>query len=344
MAANANADNILVILGITKFISLTMLRVASKSFISFIGIALNLDLVYVTFRTKSIHGTCNILIALNALFTAFFEFSYITEFIITINKLNPVKLTLCFFLQLFPLFGANCATVFILFIGVDRFITTALPTWQNRINHTYYLMVIIAVCWTYSLFVVYAAFQVDFSSTYDNKTVGCQVSDLYRDEVASMTSTNNIILNLATVACYVGVWILIKATKRDVSSRFFKSCIAIMLSVTLGWSLISIANIIIGIFQLTTTPQWYLLFTVGILQSAADASHAPILYVFSNQYKHAFRDQFDRIAVIFRLRKIRQVIQNHSTVLQVTPRLTSSEDGRMMNAIKIAPQRRYTKY
>ncbi|KAI1711412.1 serpentine type 7TM GPCR chemoreceptor srsx domain-containing protein [Ditylenchus destructor] len=275
------SHNFLVVLGITNIISLTMLRVVSKSVISFIGIVFNLDLVYITFKTRSLHGTCNLLIALNALFTAFFEFSYITELIIasTNNRSNPVTLSHCFWLQLFSLFGANCMIIFILFIGIDRLLSTAFPTWHNRINTRYYLTTIIGLCFLYSLTMAFRTFLIVFQR-YPNKGLGCQVSDLYQDEAKSMIDRNNIILNLTTLGCYIGVWILIKRTKGDVSVRLFKSLTAIMLSVFGGWFLFSIATMIIDQFGIIAAPRWYILFSVGLLQSVADASHAPILYAF----------------------------------------------------------------
>ncbi|KAI1723479.1 serpentine type 7TM GPCR chemoreceptor srsx domain-containing protein [Ditylenchus destructor] len=163
-------------------------------------------------------------------------------------------------------------------------------------------MAIIAMCWTYSLYIVYATFRVDFER-YPNKRVSCQVADLYLDEVDRMVALNNIILNLSTLACYVGVWLLIKRMKREVSNRFFKSLTAIMISVTFGWFLHSISTVLSNLFIFSYTTQWYLTLATGVLMSAADASHAPILYIFSNQYKQAFREQIIHIAVLFRLRE-----------------------------------------
>ncbi|KAI1711413.1 serpentine type 7TM GPCR chemoreceptor srsx domain-containing protein [Ditylenchus destructor] len=298
----ASSKNFLVVLGITNFISLTMLRVVSKSVISFIGIVFNLDLVYITFRTRSLHGTCNLLIALNALFTAFFEFSHITELIIASAKLNPVPLSHCFWLQLFPLFGANCTIIFILFIGIDRLISIAFPTWHSRIKIRYYLTTIIGLCFLYSLTMAFITFLVVFQR-YPELGLGCQVSDLYRDEAKSLIERNNIILNLTTLGCYIGVWILIKRAKGDVSARLFKSLTAIMLSVFGGWFLFSIATMIIDQFDLVGPTRWYILFCAGLLQSMSDASHAPILYAFSVPYRSAFRHQFSQIKAVMFCRK-----------------------------------------
>ncbi|KAI1711405.1 serpentine type 7TM GPCR chemoreceptor srsx domain-containing protein [Ditylenchus destructor] len=288
------SHNFLVVLGIANIISLTMLRVVSKSVISFIGIVFNLDLVYITCKTRSLQGTCNLLIALNALFTAFFEFSYITELIIASAKLGPVPLSHCFWLQLFPLFGANCAVPFILFIGIDRLLSTAFPRWHSRINTRYYLITIIGLCFLHSSIMAFCTFLIVFQR-YPNKGLGCQVSDLYRDEARSMIERSNITLNLTTFFCYIGVWILIKRTKGDVSVRLFKSLTAIMLSVFGGWFLYSIATMIIDQFEIIAAPRWYILFSAGLLQSISDASHAPILYAVSSPYRRAFRYQFSQI-------------------------------------------------
>ncbi|KAI1711407.1 serpentine type 7TM GPCR chemoreceptor srsx domain-containing protein [Ditylenchus destructor] len=216
----ATNDNFLVILGITNIISLTMLRVVSKFFVSCVGIVFNLDLVYITFKTTSLHGTCNLLIALNALFTAFFEFSYITELVIHSAKLGPVPLSHCFWLQLFPLFGANCTVPLILFIGIDRLLSIAFPT-CHRINIRYYLTTIIGLCFLYSLTMAFITSLVVFQRYPQTPAwgQGCQVSDLYRDEAESMIERNNIILNLTTLGCYIGVWILIKRTKSEVEKQ-----------------------------------------------------------------------------------------------------------------------------
>uniref|UniRef100_A0A915CMW6 Uncharacterized protein n=1 Tax=Ditylenchus dipsaci TaxID=166011 RepID=A0A915CMW6_9BILA len=115
-----------------------------------------------------------------------------------------------------------------------------------------------------------------YSAAAKPEGVGCQLPDVYRDTAKDTIVLNNIILNLLVIVCYLAVWILIKYKKIDVTNKFFTSISMVMLSVISGCA----------------PNRWLASYITAVIMSAADASHAIILYSFSTQYKQAYRRQF----------------------------------------------------
>uniref|UniRef100_A0A915NU24 7TM_GPCR_Srx domain-containing protein n=1 Tax=Meloidogyne floridensis TaxID=298350 RepID=A0A915NU24_9BILA len=70
----------------------------------------------------SLHSTCNILIAANALCTAIFEPTLSIGLIIAISGINFIKVNTCFYLQFLPAFFGNLTLATMLAIGFDRVI------------------------------------------------------------------------------------------------------------------------------------------------------------------------------------------------------------------------------
>uniref|UniRef100_A0A915CWH3 G-protein coupled receptors family 1 profile domain-containing protein n=1 Tax=Ditylenchus dipsaci TaxID=166011 RepID=A0A915CWH3_9BILA len=246
------------IIGLTKFVDLTMIRIGSKCFFAYLGIFLNASLVFVTFTNKSLYGS---------------------KFYLSVSKLAPVPLKTCFWLNLLPLFATNCTTGLILFVGLDRLIGIAVPLLHSRIKYAYYIIFAAGVCSTYSGYIVMFTYTSIFPKN-SNITKKCQLSDVYTDDAKDATVLYNIILNCSTIVCYITVWVLIKRKKIDVTNRFFKSLSLIMLSVIFGWLFYSFARLFIEFFELTTPYSWYVSYVTVVVMSIADASHAIILYKF----------------------------------------------------------------
>uniref|UniRef100_A0A915E7V4 G-protein coupled receptors family 1 profile domain-containing protein n=1 Tax=Ditylenchus dipsaci TaxID=166011 RepID=A0A915E7V4_9BILA len=120
-------DEIYETYGKSGFSLVLFLLVSVKSLVALSGFLSNLFLVFVTMKHKSLHGSCNILIALNSLCCALFELSGLAAFGITITGLNFIPMDICSYILFLPLTGANCNLIFSLFIGIDRLLCIFAP-------------------------------------------------------------------------------------------------------------------------------------------------------------------------------------------------------------------------
>ncbi|KAL3096381.1 hypothetical protein niasHS_004347 [Heterodera schachtii] len=97
--------------------------------ICFSGITLNMLLVYVTVKSKELHSTCNILIALYAFSISFILIGNAVPFFIFLFGINFISLQLCFYIQIIPLLFASFAVLLKLCIGIDRLFGVSFPIW-----------------------------------------------------------------------------------------------------------------------------------------------------------------------------------------------------------------------
>ncbi|KAH7699990.1 hypothetical protein AAVH_32896, partial [Aphelenchoides avenae] len=98
-----------------------------KMLIGLVGIVLNLQLVWVTYRTRSLHGICNVLIAMNAFCTAIYQVSFVISFAVVVDGRNLISLRLCYWLQVVPVFMKYFTLCQLIFIGIDRLKALILP-------------------------------------------------------------------------------------------------------------------------------------------------------------------------------------------------------------------------
>jgi hypothetical protein len=69
---------------------------------------------------RSLHHTCNYLIALSSLGSAFYQLGYFPVYAILFNGWSQVRQDTCFLLQALPLFGKTFSLAMLLAIGLDR--------------------------------------------------------------------------------------------------------------------------------------------------------------------------------------------------------------------------------
>lgn len=78
---------------------------------------------------RSLHGACNVLIALSALSNAVYEVSFLITFGVVASGKNVIPFMQCVYLQLLPAFCKYFTLCLLVFIGLDRLKSVLLPTW-----------------------------------------------------------------------------------------------------------------------------------------------------------------------------------------------------------------------
>ncbi|KAI1702459.1 serpentine type 7TM GPCR chemoreceptor srsx domain-containing protein [Ditylenchus destructor] len=288
-----------------------------RAIVGFAGIVLNLDLVYVIYKNKNLQNSTSFLLALNAICNVLYEIEFIINAVVVtglaFNGLQVIQAKPCTFLLLLPIFATNASVLLMLFIGLDRLIRVMFPMWFHNDNMTTwcYLAVVIGICLSYGMFIAYKCVVV---STWwsTERYVTCSVAELYVADVNKLIVKLNIIFNPMTAVCYLAVWISFKWRQKlhhvsDKSARrVFQSLSVTMLLAFFGWFLHSTYVLVLTyLLQLRFFDMWWIGACITILMAIASASFAPMLFIYSREYKKAFCRQFQNV-----IERIVQIISN----------------------------------
>ncbi|KAI1723991.1 serpentine type 7TM GPCR chemoreceptor srsx domain-containing protein [Ditylenchus destructor] len=242
--------------------------------------------------------------ALNAVCNMLYELSFIINAVVSVG-LTPqgfqvIPLRTCLYLQTVPTFATNSSVMLLFFIGIDRLLHAIfpIPFHGHRRLITYYLVFVCGFCGTYAAYIVYGC--VRASSNVLKNYVSCGITDLYIHEMGDTIIIYNMVLSLASVVCYICVWIVLKKRKGHGSGtifvtdtatrRVFKSLSVTMFFAFFGWFLYSAYAIAVKYFlQITFVHTWCIGAALSQLMALVSASYAPVLYIFSKEYHRAFR-------------------------------------------------------
>ncbi|KAL7075650.1 hypothetical protein ACQ4LE_005258 [Meloidogyne hapla] len=271
-------------------------KYGSVALLSVVAFLFNSFNVYTTWKNKCFHHRCNIYIALNSFFSLPLHFGMSVKFFILLSGINFISLNSCYYIQAIPLLSTSIASQIEFNIGVDRLLSTAFPIWY-KFNDHYKSVVILSilnicrVARTNWLFLKMAL-------TYPDKPTMCAAGDLILPETNSETHLTANIYNLMTVACYTMIWILIiiRNDSNPNNKRLMKSLTTIILINLSGnvnteiWLLIlpSLSFTAINIDSFVVVPA-LLMFVVSY------GSNMPVLYIFSKEYNHAFKNTFQHL-------------------------------------------------
>ncbi|KAF7636610.1 hypothetical protein Mgra_00004008 [Meloidogyne graminicola] len=172
-----------------------------------IGFCLNLMLVYITKKSKTLHGRCNILLAFNSLtITPLLLFSGV-KFIILFSGINYIKLKTCYYFAFIPLIGVGLATSSQLCIGIDRLISVLFPFWYKDsdlyISTSILFIFCIIRCFVINCYYFYGV------SLHSDNMVMCSTGDIVTQEIAPFIYEEGLILFFTEFACYVIIWLII---------------------------------------------------------------------------------------------------------------------------------------
>lgn len=87
----------------------------------------NLNTVIVPFTTKSMHGTCNYLLAFSSLADSVHMSAHCYLAYLVFSGHNFTSLRTCYYAQILPTAGLVFSHFLVLFIGIDRLLSVATP-------------------------------------------------------------------------------------------------------------------------------------------------------------------------------------------------------------------------
>ncbi|KAL3106086.1 hypothetical protein niasHT_025475 [Heterodera trifolii] len=229
----------------------------------------------------SLRCTCSTLLAIGSLLDIVSLLTFSVTFVVTLSGHNFVSLFTCYFLQLLPNLSIFSSVWIVFFVGFDRLIAVLFPLRCNLLEKhlLLYISPMLFVTFGYSIYmVVMAANWALF--TYPDWPVLCTNSDAFAFGMAAETALRNgLLIDCTSFLFYILVAIVLVFRWKKMSGsemdkhRLFKSLSAIMLFVPF--------------FTFHVFPS-----ILALLTCVAASSNAPLLFIFSKDYRLAFRKQF----------------------------------------------------
>uniref|UniRef100_A0A914MXE5 G_PROTEIN_RECEP_F1_2 domain-containing protein n=1 Tax=Meloidogyne incognita TaxID=6306 RepID=A0A914MXE5_MELIC len=296
-----------------------VLLIFCKASVCLLGIILNGDLVYITWKTKTLRGACNLQIALNAFSICIQQSSSFVTLAVVVSGTNFIPLRYCGIIQIsvstldltfiiliiniiilkkfkaIPLFCTIFTNGIAFSIGVDRLLSVAFPIWYMIHDKKNYLTIIIIFCCLYALIVPICGINISLSNP--EIPVMCTVIDPMQKD-ATWVVIMLLSVNLSSVFCYISVWIILmfKGSMKKTQLNVFKSLSVILLMEICGWISNYSIRLIIGAANLHTLNSWYIINITTIMPYIAMSLSPVSLYIFSTEYSRAFLKQFPFIS------------------------------------------------
>ncbi|KAL3072019.1 hypothetical protein niasHT_035701 [Heterodera trifolii] len=272
--------------------------------IGLIGMVLNASLVYVTWKCRTtLRGLFNLLIAVESFASLCWEFSYVFPWFIALSGTNLVSAELCFWLQFVPTLGVSVQNMTMLFVALERLCGIIFPIWTKiDRNVKRYKIVLNLISFTYALVNYYIVY-IGILNEFQNKLVLCFLGD-NRSTFAKLFSFRvNLSIEFCTVIFYCLIWVQMARgaiTKTKITStsnmHILKSLTVIIVFFMFGWVLNGLNIFYMPLLKLS--PEDSISFAAGLvlLTQVASASNAPVLYVFSAEYRRCFQKVFPWLA------------------------------------------------
>ncbi|KAL3084164.1 hypothetical protein niasHT_039290 [Heterodera trifolii] len=277
---------------------------AIRTFISTIGIICNLALVYVTFKTNSLNGPCNILIAFDAAACAWFEIgSWIGMYQILVGQ-QFVPIDLCCVYLLLPFItGIYASMSATLLIAFDRLLSICFPIWyaMRKPSRLYSFFLVLLSSLLFPGFIVQAILRLVLNIP-EQRSVMCAPHECIWDWASNQNYALNTLITGTTVAIYIVIWIILLHRNQntqntnnssDVWTRRILKALAFLVALQLaGHTLSSIARLAIPQFQLSVTSKAVTTFLLSCLTNIVMAVNGPVLYKMNMEYRNAFQKVF----------------------------------------------------
>ncbi|KAI1701663.1 serpentine type 7TM GPCR chemoreceptor srsx domain-containing protein [Ditylenchus destructor] len=254
----------------------------------------NLSIVYVTFKNKSLHGSCNILIAITSLADILHvSTSYILGYFLFTGQ-NFISIYTCLKVQTVSWIGILFSIQLITILAIDRFFCVLMPMWYLRISKKVYVTSYLVLCLPLIGYILFDAYKMAWE--HRQLQVICVVVEGIFPTTLGLYFQCQLIMNAITIGCYVGVWFCQKyrtTIRQETSNRILKSVCAITFVLVIGWTVNAIVQMTIGL--LLELPQETLFFIElygGIGPTLACSINYVVLFAFSNDYRTAFKNQF----------------------------------------------------
>ncbi|KAL3076081.1 hypothetical protein niasHT_034145 [Heterodera trifolii] len=275
--------------------------------VAIFGMVANFGVIWTTFRTKSLHGTANVLLALCSFFELLHQHGHFLFLYVALSGHNFIPLSLAIKICAISLFAVSGISLIMAFTGVDRLLCVIMPTFPRTVKKIPYLGTIIFVCVCISSHNLLLVFES--TSEMPLLMVTGTIGDLLIGYGGQNISSIMFVCNAFTIIVYVIVGFLIRKKSASNNSnaekfnrRIFRSLFIIILINVSGYYICSAYYMFIvpNLFHEDPIKCWTITMFVAILTvNVSAASNGPVLYVTSTEYRKAFVHEFGLIGRFF---------------------------------------------
>ncbi|GMT22688.1 hypothetical protein PFISCL1PPCAC_13985, partial [Pristionchus fissidentatus] len=266
-----------------------------------LGVCTNALIITATITSKSLHGTCNILIAFCALSDIMHLLGHLPKIVPVFAGSIEISSFMCCILQVVPNFGLSAGTFLVLSIALDRLFSVRQAFFYVKTSVSQYLSKHIFAI------LAYAALQYFLIAIYfEDARVACNPAAAYHGRGKELWGAASMLVYLLAVAVYVVVWRELTSVgvttdireARSVSLTIF----AVMAVVICGWFLSMCLVMTNSVVLRLQDRQLYLFMEVaGIPANTSISINYFVLYATSSEYRAAFKQQLCSIPCIGRI-------------------------------------------
>uniref|UniRef100_A0A914HVX6 Uncharacterized protein n=1 Tax=Globodera rostochiensis TaxID=31243 RepID=A0A914HVX6_GLORO len=253
-----------------------------------IGILFNISLIYVTCCSKSLHGICNVLIALESLFGTTMDATFYY----------------CFPIIIVPgVVMGNCAQLAMVLTGLDRLIAVLFPLWyKTRKGQRYFLFValMLVVYSIYQFAISYIAYQ-----TISDIMMSCSTTEKTTGNLAALMNANGYTLSAILMTFYGLLCFLVfklSATAKNFNNESKKLVKAMVFIIAFNLFGVFIKCFVQFLFQFVVVDVFfknYYGIAFSFVTIAVYSANAPVLYVISSEYRARFNKHFKWLPSLF---------------------------------------------
>ncbi|KAF8371769.1 hypothetical protein PRIPAC_78198 [Pristionchus pacificus] len=271
------------------------------TFLILMGLCTNSLIVVATIKTKSLHSTCNILIAFCAFSDIVHQMGHLPKILPIFEGTVEISSIACSISQIIPNFGLSAGVILVFLISIDRLLSVHFsPSFINKNTHIILMCHVIAI-------IAYASLQYSFAFIYfEERNVICSPPEIYHGRGKELWGITSLSVIVLSIIVYYVVWRELKNTGVKAvlnhSHRIFRSVFAVMCTLILGW-LLTMTIIVIDRFVLDLEGRSMYIGeeVAGIPANTALTLNCFVLYNTSIEYRNAFRRQLRTIPIIKRL-------------------------------------------
>ncbi|KAI3408153.1 hypothetical protein GPALN_012002 [Globodera pallida] len=281
-----------------------------------IGIMFNISLIYVTCCSKSLHGICNVLIALESLFGTTMDATFYVSFLVVISGLRFIRYQYCFPIIIVPgVVMGNCAQLAMVLTGLDRLIAVLFPLWYKTRNGERYFLFVALMLVVYSIYqftINYIAYQ-----TISDIMMSCSTTEKTTGNLAALMNANGYTLSAILMTFYGLLCFLVfklSATAKNFDNESKKLVKAMVFIIAFNLFGVFIKCFVQFLFQFVVVDVFfknYYGIAFSFVTIAVYSANAPVLYVISSEYRARFNKHFKWLPRIFIRKQIGQKQTRH---------------------------------
>ncbi|KAI6170299.1 hypothetical protein M3Y98_01225200 [Aphelenchoides besseyi] len=216
----------------------------------------------------------------------------------------------CLFYQSVPIVGLLLGVLLPLLISCDRLCSCFFSHFHSNLNLVAYASFICSICSFYVAFNFYMI--IKYIHKTEDTLVLCLVPEplSFRKENNLIFQLTSVSINVTAILIYVVVWTGLHCQKRLVSSkkkrstlfsdvsevtkRAFKALTAIIVALLIGWVAGPTSQLILIRLEAEPMQMFYSIAISGVCINIVCATNCIWLFVFSSDYRNAFRHEFKR--------------------------------------------------